>query len=107
MYNTKCFKEYYFGPPLAHPCPILAPPTRRPVRPHKPHNLSYGTGLQRRQSGLKSGGSSIRVSKISIFSGTFTKNRFSRQILKNSDFFQTNFQKISILPGKFSKKFLF
>src|SRR6218665_1601442 len=54
---------------------------------------------QRRQSGLKSGGSWIRVKKIrflqanfrkiSIFSGNFTKEfRVSRQISENFDFFR-------------------
>src|SRR6218665_588301 len=50
-----------------------------------PTNVNYGS--QRRQSGLKSGGSWIRVRKISNFSGYLTK-KFR--------FFQANYRKISI-----------
>ena len=71
---------------------------------------------QRRQSGLKSGGSWIQVKEISIFPGKFSKNfDFSRQILKKirlfqanfrkNRFFQANFKKNLIFSSKFSKKF--
>src|SRR6218665_152802 len=66
----------------------------------------YRTDYQRRQSGLKFGGSWIRVNKIfSIFPGKFPRNfdfyrqflkkiRFSRQIFEKFRFFQANFSKI-------------
>src|SRR6218665_62547 len=57
-----------------------------------------GTTLQWRQSGLKSGGSWIRVKKISIFPGKFPKIfDFFRQFLTNIPFF----------PGELSKNFDF
>jgi len=59
----------------------------------------YRSVTQRRQSGLKSGGGSwIRVTKISIFQGKFSRN---------FDFFQAILQKILIFPGKFLKNFDF
>src|SRR6218665_1648929 len=53
--------------------------------------------LQRRQSGLKSGGRG---------SGS-TKFQFSRQVQTKFRFLQAIFLKISIFPGKFSKNFDF
>jgi len=47
--------------------------------------------IHRRQSGLKSGGSWIRVKTFPIFSGNSTKIRF----------FKANFQKSSIFSGNF------
>src|SRR6218665_1356910 len=44
--------------------------------------------LQRRQSGLKSGGVVDPGQKISIFTGNFTKVGFSRQIFEKFRFFQ-------------------
>ena len=54
--------------------------------------------VQRRQSGLKSWGSWIRVNKISIFPGKF---------LRNFDLFQAISKIISIVPGNLSKNFIF
>src|SRR6218665_34014 len=57
--------------------------------------------LQRRQSGLKSGGVVDPGQKISLFTGKFPKNfDFFRQFHK-SRFFQANFRKISIFSGNF------
>ena len=53
--------------------------------------------VQRRQSGLKSGGRG---------SGS-TKFRFSRQISEKFRFFQASFWKVLIFPGKFLKNFDF
>jgi len=52
---------------------------------------------QRRQAGLKSVGSWIRVKKIRYFQANFRKNRF----------FQAISQTISIFPGKFPKFLIF
>ena len=70
--------------------------------------------MQRRQSGLKSVGSWIRVknsiypgkfSKHFDFSPNFTKNLgFRGKFPKNVDFFQANFRKVSIFSGNFTKK---
>ena len=64
---------------------------------------------QRRQSGLKSGGSWIRVKNFSIFPGNFSKDFrfFSGKFSKNFDFFRQFHLRISIFPGKFPKKFDF
>jgi len=60
---------------------------------------------QRRQSGLKSGGSWIRVK---IFSGNFTKKSiFQGKLPKNFDFPQVISQNISIFQDKFLKNFDF
>ena len=54
--------------------------------------------IQRRQSGLKSGGVVEPDQKISIFSGNFTKKRsiFQGKFPKNFNFCQVISQKISI-----------
>src|SRR6218665_716660 len=53
---------------------------------------------QRRQSGLKSGGSWIRVKKILISTGKFPKN---------FNFFRQFYKRISSFPGKFPKMLIF
>ena len=74
--------------------------------------------MQRRQSGLKSGGSWIRVKKFG-FSIKFSKNLdffrqfhkqkadFSGQIFEKFGFFHLISQKISIFKGKFCEEFGF
>jgi len=69
---------------------------------------------QRRQSGLKSGGSWIRVKKIDflekfpIFLCNFTKHFvFQGKFLKNFDCFKIISQNMSIFHGKFPKNFSF
>src|SRR6218665_3411541 len=55
---------------------------------------------QRRQSGLKSGGSWIRVKKILISTGKFPKNfNFFRQFYKRISSFAGKFPKILIFSG--------
>src|SRR6218665_196694 len=59
-----------------------------------------GTTLQRRQSGLKSGVSWIRVKKISISIGKFMINfNFFRQFYKIISSFAGKFPKILIFSG--------
>jgi len=63
---------------------------------------------QQRQSGLKTGGSWIRVKKFRFFSGNFTKIiDFSGEISEKNQFFQVILQKISTFQGKFPKNFDF
>src|SRR6218665_3010122 len=63
--------------------------------------------IQRRQSGLKSGGSWIRVQKNSIFAGKFPKNfHFSSNSTKNFAFSRQISEKFRFLR-QFKKKFEF
>jgi len=59
--------------------------------------ISFGDAyslVQWRQSGLKSGGSWIRIKKVSIFPANFRKFRlFSRQIFETFSIFQAISQK--------------
>ena len=71
-----------------------------------PPVLMYGSERQRRQSGLKTGGSWIRVKKISIFSGNLTKIiDFSGQISEKFRFFLGNFTKNFDFTMQISEEF--
>src|SRR6218665_2610391 len=63
----------------------------------------FCSSAQRRQSGLKSGGT-----WISIFPGKFPRNfNFFRQVLKKFQFFKANFRKILIISGNLKKNSFF
>src|SRR6218665_123699 len=62
--------------------------------------------FERRQSGLKSGGSWIRVKKFRFSRKITEKFRFFQAIIFTKNrFFRSNFRKISIFSGNFTKKF--
>ena len=63
---------------------------------------------QRRQSGLKSGGSWTRVKKIRFSIGKFPKNLFFQAISQTKNrFFRANFRKFRVFSGNFTKNFDF
>jgi len=64
--------------------------------------------MQRRQSGLKSGESWIRVKNFDFFQAiSQTKDRFSGQISEKCRFFTGIFKRTSLFQGKFPKNFNF
>src|SRR6218665_2169951 len=82
------------------PCLRHCPQTRTALAQH--------CAFQRRQSGLKSGGSWIRVKKFRFFRKISKKFGFFQAISESKKaIFRANFRKISIFSGDFTKNFVF